>query len=158
MSFTIESNMEGILVNLAKAIQLTDDSMEEILFDAGSDAVVIVAHRVQQSGLAASGNRLQTKASLRMGAYSAAHAKRRAERGRQIAYKDLTMDGTLMKDWQVLTTGPTEVGIGFSDPKQSVIADGLEEYQGGVIFGLSDQEQDKVALGIMDSIEDRLRQ
>ncbi len=157
MSFKIESNAESVYLSLLKSVQLADDSLEEILRLAASDSVVMVAHRVQQSGLSANGSRLTTKATLRMGAYSKAHAKRRAERGLQIGMVDLTMDGTLFKAWDVLSTSPAEAVAGFSDSEQADIATYLEEYYDEPIFSLSDSEQDRVSQGMMDTVIDKLK-
>lgn len=155
--FTIESNAENVFFNLRRSILLVDDNMEENLRKAAVDSVAIIADRVQQRGYSSSGSRLVTKARIKQGAYSKAHAQRRAERGLQTGHVDLTFEGDLMRNWDVLASSPTEAVVGFRSPEQAAIATYLEDEYGEEIFNLSNSEQDFVVDGLTERVLDDLR-
>lgn len=154
--FRVEGNMESMFVNFLSDIDLTETNLEETLRHGAVDSIAIISHRIQQQGESAEGNRIQTKALLRSGAYSKAYAKRRAEKGRQIQQVDMTNSGDLMRNFQVLSVSPRLVTAGFLNNKQADIADHQEAYYGEDIWALSNSEQQFVADGMAYRVIDDL--
>ena len=154
----VKIEFEGgeVFENLKQAFRNVDANMEENLRKAGVEVVAIIADRVQQHGEGTDG-RLATKAAKRTGAYQQAYALRRAKMGRQTTYVDLTLHGDMFREWDVLSTSPTEVVVGFRSSRQAQIAQGLEEEYNEPIFNTKQSEQDFVTEGLTDRILDDLK-
>lgn len=151
--FNLTSNAESILVNLQRDLVFADDQLEQNLRLAAVNAVALVSNRIQQTGTNSSGQRLQTKALLRNGAYSKSAAKHRSERGRRIDQMDWTDTGDMMRSFQVLAVSPRLATAGFLNDEEADKAGYLEAYFGDTFY-LSDSEQATVGEGLLETILD----
>ncbi|WP_234733387.1 hypothetical protein [Tellurirhabdus bombi] len=155
--YSFESNAEDVFRDLLRSVERAENGMQDNLRIAAHDALAIIADRVQQSGQGIN-SRLVTKAVIRSGVYSRQHSKRRSERGRQTNHVDLTLEGDLMRNWDVLSVSPKEAIVGFRDDRSADIAGYQEAYYGQPIFDLSDKEQSQIVDGIAERLIDDLRQ
>ena len=154
----VKIEIEGgdVFEKLRQSFQNVDAHMENNLRKSGVEVVAIIADRVQQKGEGTDG-RLATRAAKRNGAYQQAYALRRAKMGRQTSYVDLTLEGDLFREWDVLATSPTEVIVGFRSSRQAQIAQKLEEQYDEPIFNTKTAEQDFVLEGLANRIRDDLK-
>ena len=105
--------------------------------------------RVFTNGEAADGSKL--------GPYkSEQHKRKRAQRGRQTANKDLNLEGDLFRS---VITGEQngKAVLGIATNKQRLIAEGQEDQIGKRIFALSDDEVDLVFKTIQAEVNALLR-
>lgn len=153
--FRISSDLETVALRLQRGIQLAETSLEINLRRAGLDAVAVITFRIQQQGVGSDGKTLRTKSAKRTGEYSKAYAKKRTERGRQVARVDFTMNGDLMRSFTVLAISPTLVTVGFHDDRQADIAGYLEAYFGDA-FTASEGEINVIIDGLVDRLLDDL--
>lgn len=148
----IESNVGTSLIHLIGEFKNTlPIEIEKALRMAGLDAVVLVADRVQQKGESVSG-KMVTKSSKSDGVYSKGHKKARNKKNLQTGHVDLTYDGDLMRDWQLLKSDSKSSEIGFISDTQSDKAEYLEAYYGD-IFKLKANEEDAVIETFNSEIE-----
>ena len=153
--FQLTSNAESVFLNLRKDLLFAESNLEDNLRRAAVDAVALVSNRIQQTGTGSDGQRLQTRALLRSGAYSKQHAKRRSERGRRTDQMDWTDTGDLMRSFNVIEVTPRLVTAGFLSDEQADKAEYLEAYFGDAFY-LSDSEQGIVANGLVETLLDDL--
>ncbi|GAB3164745.1 hypothetical protein [Telluribacter humicola] len=145
--FRIESDLTQIALVFSQKAQLLENSWGDHLVEAAGDGIAAVTHRIQQKGENTSGNQMITQSAKRSGAYSRAYAAYRSRQGRQIGKVDFTMEGDLMRNYQIIYRGMREVVVGFMDADMNEIALYLEAYFGAAWY-LSVEEQ-KV---VMDSL------
>lgn len=137
----IESEISSRVLRIkADAERIGYEGTEKVLRITALDAVAQIIHRIQQLGRGARGG-LISGAVKKIGAYSARHGKARQAKGRQTGYIDLTFDGNLINNFNLIGSDGHQATIGFTDERQSEIAGYLEAYF-GEIFALSEQEQD----------------
>lgn len=153
--FKITSDLETVALRMQRGIQLAETSMELNLRRAGLDASVAITFRIQQQGVGSKNQQLRTKSAKRTGDYSKAYAKKRTERGRQVARVDFTMDGDLLRSFTVLTISPALVTVGFHDDRQADIAGYLEAYFGEAFYA-TDEEINAIIDGLVDRLLDDL--
>ena len=96
-----------------------------------------------------------TQSARRSGAYSRAYAAYRRKRGRQDGRVDFTMEGDLMRNYQIIQRSAREVVVGFVDAGMADIAAYLEAYFGAAFY-LSDQEQRIVLRSLEENIFKKL--
>lgn len=117
---------------------------EKALRVAALDAVAIVQDRVQQAGDGTK-NHLLTRSLTGNGIYSKSWMSARRGKGLQVAKVDLTFDGDLWLNWQLLSSDTKTAEIGFMSDRVADIAGYLEDYYGDEIFALREPtEQDDV--------------
>lgn len=153
--FQLTSNAESVFSDLRRDILRTDQNLEQNSRRAAVDAVALVTNRIQQRGEGSDGQRLQTKALLRSGAYSRQHARNRSGRGRRTDQMDFTDTGDLMRGFGVIGVAPGLATTGFLSDEQADKAEYLEAYFGDSFY-LSDSEQGIIAEGLVESILDDL--
>lgn len=154
MAFKVESNHKEVLQELRLKLESLNDN-EPILRTAGLSAVAVVLRRNQQKGQNTDGSTRKTKAAKSSGAYSRPYAKKRKAKGRQTAIVDLTMDGDMLRNFNVVSSSPTEVNVGFLTDKQNDKAEYAEAYY-GEMFTLSDAEEKLVVDGAVAQILKKL--
>ncbi|ARK13035.1 hypothetical protein A6C57_23350 [Fibrella sp. ES10-3-2-2] len=155
--YKIESNAESVLLRLMSRITGAEADLQENLSEAAHDGLALIAHRIQQDGKGQNGQVLRTKASKRLGSYSAYYGKKRSAAGRQVDKVDATNTGSMFGDWQVLSSEPRKATGGFTTPESADKAEYLEAYY-GPMFGLSEQERAAVTDGIEERLHIKLKQ
>lgn len=115
----------------------------DAMFGALNSGAGLMKRRIFNLGEDAEGNRL--------GTYRKQYAKKRVKQGRQIAYKDLEVEGALRRSIETVKVDNAKVVIAIVNPQTALIA-GYQEEQvgrlrgGGIakIFTLSQAEYDQV--------------
>lgn len=138
--YTIESDIGKVALRLAMQVQAAEDAIGPALVEAAGDGMAAVTHRIQQRGLNTDGQPMISKSNPRNGAYSQLWGNYRKKRGRQIDRVDLTLEGDLMRNYQIIYRGSREVTVGFLDSGMADIAAYLEAYFGNAYY-LSQDEQ-----------------
>lgn len=139
--FKIESNLSEVAMKLQVNIQKAESNMSRHLLEAAADGMTAVAHRIQQQGRNTAGQVMRTKSSRSIGAYSRAHAVyNRIKKGRQTGHIDFTMEGDLMRNYNIIRSTAREVVVGLLDMGMAEIAGYLEAYFGAAWY-LSESEK-----------------
>lgn len=151
----LETNLKEVVLRLSNHLTISNAEQEKALRAGALDAIALVQSRVQQHGRGTEGQ-LVSKSKERAGAYSKKYGKVRQEGGFQTSFVDLTYHGDLWRNWQILSSSPTEVGIGFmagnsGNTQANDLAEYLENYYGS-IFGLTEEEQMIVSAGIEEKL------
>lgn len=147
--FKIESNLAQVAIKLQTNIRRVEAHWSQHLLEVAADGMVLVAHRIQQEGRNTRGEVMRTKSPRALQAYSRAAALLRRKKGRQINHIDFTMEGDLMRNYNIIRSGAREVVVGFLDNGMAEIAGYLEAYFGAAFY-LADSE--------MRLVMDKLRQ
>lgn len=138
--FRIESNLAEVALRLQMNIRKAETNMSRYLLEAAADGMTAVAHRIQQQGRNTAGQVMRTKSPRSAGAYSKAYAQYRRLKGRQTEKVDFTMEGDLMRNYNIIRSTAREVVVGFLDVGMAEIAGYLEAYFGSVWY-LSEAEK-----------------
>jgi len=154
--YKLDTDADDVFSRLERQTLETHRSLGDELRETAVDALALIQFRIQQKGQNASGVQMRTKALLRSGSYSKAHAKRRSERGRQTDQIDFTLDGDLFNSWNVIYAGDDVVTAGFLDDRQADIASYLEDYFGDAWY-LSNDEYDIVMGNFFGRFSNSLR-
>lgn len=145
MNIKYTSNLQSVINSLESKIN--ELQSDKLLRTAAFDAQAIVQERVQQGGSGVSNS---------LGDYSPGYAKKRRKTGRQVSYKDFTMEGDLWRNWQVEGSGKS-YAVGFATKREADKAEYLEAYNGGPIFELSNSELSQVQEGIENTVKQILK-
>lgn len=155
--FTIHSNLSQVCIQLKARIEKAERNISNNLIEAAADGMVAVAHRIQQEGKNSDGTVMRTKSPRSIGAYSRAYAQyTRLKKGRQTERVDFTMEGDLMRNYNIIRSEAREVVVGFLDLGMAEIAGYLEAYFGGAWY-LSREEQKLIADKLTRQFQQDLR-
>jgi hypothetical protein len=138
--YTIESDIGKVALRLAARLQGVEDTLGADLVEAAGDGMAAVTHRIQQRGLNTDGKPMLSKSNPRNGAYSQLWGNYRRKRGRQIDRVDLTLEGDLMRNYQIINKTSREVTVGFLDGGMADIAAYLEAYFGAAFYLSADEQ------------------
>lgn len=154
---TIESNMAQVAFKLQTQIEEIESNLGLYLLEAASDGMVAVAHRIQHEGKNTAGQVMRTKSPRSIGAYSRAYAQyQRLKKGRQTNIVDFTMEGDLMRNYNIIKAEAKEVIVGFLDAGMAEIAGYLEAYFGQAWY-LSEAEQKLIVNKFNSQIKKHIR-
>ena len=153
--YTIESDIGKVALRFAAHLQGVEDTLGADLAEAAGDGMAAVVHRIQQRGLNTDGQPMLSQSARRTGAYSRLWGNYRRKRGRQTDRVDLTMEGDLMRNYQIIYRGAREVTVGFLDSGMADIAAYLEAYFGAAFY-LSVEEQAIVLKTLANRIYQKL--
>ena len=160
-SLSYESNFSDVVQVLLDDLNKLEAELPQILTGAALDHVAVVKQRIQNQGMGSSGQSLTTRAAKRLGAYSKAYGRSRQKYGRQTQKVDFTMNGELMRDFQVMPAqqlgSSVIVEAGFTDAAKVEIAKGLEGYYGKAFYPTI-QERRVIVQGVVEAIQQRIRQ
>ena len=112
------------------------------LISTGSSNVE--AFKSKKTGKVSSKKKRGSEATVLATPYSQKYAKKRIDKGRQIAKVDLSFTGKLSKEFNLEAKGPKEIGVGFTTPYASDLSEVLENKYGKKIWGTT-QEDERVA-------------
>ncbi|MPR36639.1 hypothetical protein [Salmonirosea aquatica] len=138
--YTIESDIGKVALRFAVHLQGVEDTLADDLVEAAGDGMAAVTHRIQHRGLNTDGQPMLSQSARRTGAYSRIWGAYRRKRGRQADRVDFTMEGDLMRNYQIIYKTSREVTVGFLDGGMADIAAYLEAYFGAAFY-LSTEEQ-----------------
>lgn len=138
--FKIESNLSSSAMRVVANFKKAEGNISLHLLEAASDGMAAVAHRIQQQGRNTAGQTMRTKSPRSAGAYSKVYAQYRRMKGRQTDKVDFTMEGDLMRNYNIIRATAREVVVGFLDMGMAEIAGYLEVYFGAAWY-LSNSEQ-----------------
>jgi len=138
--FRIQSNLAEVALRLQGNIRKVETNLSTHLLEVAADGLVMVAHRIQQEGKNTAGQVMHTKSPRSIQAYSKAAALLRRKKGRQTGHIDFTLEGDLMRNYNIISSSAKEAVAGFLDRGMAEIAGYLEAYFGPAFY-LSDSEQ-----------------
>jgi hypothetical protein len=118
--------------------------VDKVLRGALLDSLAIVKGRIQQDGL--------NSQEANIGTYSKGWAKFRKSKGRQTDHIDLTLEGTLMRNFSIIPDGNDALGIGFTSDTEAKKAEQNELRFKSKIFDLSESEQDFIEKEINSAV------
>lgn len=146
-------------LKLIDNLKAAEDRLARI---AAFDALALVSQRIQNKGMGTNG-RITSKASPKKGAYSKAYGNKRAKKGFQTSYIDLTVTGDLMDRGFSVFRVPEGWGAGFSStpggagvPSPADKSEYLEAYF-GELFSLNNEEISIIAKAITKAVNDIVR-
>jgi hypothetical protein len=155
MSYTITGNYKQQLNEVREKIDALSDNAN-VLRTAGLTAVAIILNRNQQKGAGSDGRARRSRAKKTTGAYSAGHAKRRRQQGRQIATVDLNFSGDTQRSFDIISANANSVEIGFLNDRAAQIAEYNEAYY-GTTYELSAAEEKAVVDGAIEEILNKIK-
>lgn len=106
--------------------------VDKVLRTALLDSLSLIKSRIQQDGL--------NSQESNIGTYSKTWATFRKSRGRQTDHVDLTLEGTLMRNFSIIPDGNNALGIGFTSDTEAKKASDNEKRFNAKIFDLSSDE------------------
>lgn len=136
----IESNLAEVAFRLQGNIQKVEANLSRYILEIAADGMALVSHRIQQQGRNTRGDVMRTKSPRSIQAYSKVAALMRRKRGRQTDHIDFTMEGDLMRNYNIISSTAKEAVVGFLDRGMAEIAGYLEAYFGPAFY-LSDSEK-----------------
>lgn len=136
----IESNLAEVAFRLQGNIRKVEGNLSRYILEVAADGMALVSHRIQQQGRNTRGDVMRTKSPRSIQAYSKAAALMRRKRGRQTSHIDFTMEGDLMRNYNIISSSAKEAVVGFLDRGMAEIAGYLEAYFGPAFY-LSDSEK-----------------
>lgn len=139
--FRVQSNLSSLVYKVVGNIKKTESNLSINLLEAANDGMALVSNRIQQQGRNTAGQTMRTKSPRSAGAYSKAYAQYRRIKGRQTDKVDFTMEGDLMRNYNIIRSSAREIVVGFLDVGMAEIAGYLEAYFGSAWF-LSKNEKD----------------
>jgi hypothetical protein len=141
--FSIEADND-VLQALVLRFKKAEANIGRHLLEAATDGMVAVVDRIQQRGQNSRGETMRTKSPRAIGVYSRAYAfYQRRKKGRQTSKIDFTMEGDLVRNYNVIKANSEVVEVGFMDRDMADIARYLEAYFGRAFF-LSEREKEFV--------------
>jgi hypothetical protein len=154
--FRIESNLAQVAIKLQTNIRRVEANWSQHLLEVAADGMTLVAHRIQQQGKNTGGEVMRTKSPRSIQAYSRAAGLLRRKKGRQTDHIDFTLEGDLMRNYNIISHTAKEVVVGFLDRGMAEIAGYLEAYFGPAFY-LSESEQRFLSLKLRDKVLNDLR-
>lgn len=112
---------------------------------AAFDTVAMISDRVQQQGNKANGTKIQSF-------YSTSYGKKRASKGLQTSFVDLTFTGDMMVDFLPMQDSSGNWGAGFISERNAQKARWNEE-RFGTIFELSNDELVVIESAIQENVD-----
>lgn len=138
--FRIQTNLAETALRLQGNIRKAESNLSRYVLEVAADGMALVAHRIQQQGQNTAGQVMHTKSPRAIQAYSKAAALLRRKKGRQTGHIDFTLEGDLMRNYNIISSSANEAVVGFLDRGMAEIAGYLESYFGPAFY-LSDAEQ-----------------
>ena len=154
--FKIQSNLAEVAYKLQVNIRKVEANMSRYILEVATDGMALVSHRIQQQGRNTRGDVMHTKSPRSIQAYSKAAALMRRKKGRQTGHIDFTMEGDLMRNYNIISSGAKEAVVGFLDRGMAEIAGYLEAYFGPAFY-LSESEQRFLLGKLRDKVLNDLR-
>jgi hypothetical protein len=138
-----ESNLGAVANNLISRLGSLQDA-DKVLRTAALDTVALISDRIQQKGL-------KTDGTLIKSVYSVGYAAKRAKKGYQTNFVDLTFTGDMLADYTAVPDGTDSYVAGFRSEKSAQKAE-FNEDRFGTVFQASNEEVDILIQGVNESI------
>lgn len=138
--FKIQSNLAEVAYKLQVNIRKVEANMSRHILEVAADGMALVSHRIQQQGRNTAGQIMRTKSPRSIQAYSKAAALLRRKKGRQTDHIDFTLEGDLMRNYNIISSSAKEAVVGFLDRGMAEIVGYLEAYFGPAFY-LSESEK-----------------